>query len=96
MVPWLHRGHRAVAAGHVAPLSLPLRTVALPFMDDLHTALRQHVQLALLEGTGATSPAGRHENDQQGGPASLSAAWNGRATVIAWWSPGCSGSHSGW
>ncbi|MCX4409957.1 MULTISPECIES: IclR family transcriptional regulator [unclassified Streptomyces] len=39
--------------GTLAPLSVPLRTAALPFMDDLHTALRQHVQLAVLEGTEA-------------------------------------------
>ncbi|XVQ09373.1 IclR family transcriptional regulator [Spirillospora sp. CA-255316] len=39
--------------GTLAPLSVPLRTLALPFMQDLHTALRQHVQLAVLEGTEA-------------------------------------------
>ncbi|WP_405622387.1 IclR family transcriptional regulator [Streptomyces sp. NBC_00076] len=46
-------GIRLWQLGTLAPLSLPLRTVALPFMDDLHTALRQHVQLAVLEGTEA-------------------------------------------
>jgi DNA-binding IclR family transcriptional regulator len=36
--------------GTLAPLTEPLRTVALPFMEDLYTALHQHVQLAVLEG----------------------------------------------
>jgi DNA-binding IclR family transcriptional regulator len=36
--------------GTLAPRSLPLRMVALPFMEDLHAALRQHVQLAVLDG----------------------------------------------
>lgn len=40
-------------SGTLAPLSVPLRTAALPFMDDLHTALRQHVQLAVREGAEA-------------------------------------------
>jgi DNA-binding IclR family transcriptional regulator len=48
-------GIRLWQLGTLAPLSLPLRTVALPFMDDLHTALRQHVQLAVLEGTEAVA-----------------------------------------
>lgn len=46
-------GIRLWQLGTLAPLSVPLRTVALPFMDDLHTALHQHVQLAVLEGTEA-------------------------------------------
>ncbi|WP_039940320.1 IclR family transcriptional regulator [Streptomyces himastatinicus] len=46
-------GLRLWQLGTLAPLSVPLRTIALPFMDDLHTALRQHVQLAVLEGTEA-------------------------------------------
>ncbi|MCX5085729.1 IclR family transcriptional regulator [Streptomyces sp. NBC_00401] len=46
-------GIRLWQLGTLAPLSVPLRTVALPFMDDLHAALRQHVQLAILEGTSA-------------------------------------------
>jgi DNA-binding IclR family transcriptional regulator len=36
--------------GTLAPLTEPLRTVVLPFMEDLYTALNQHVQLAVLEG----------------------------------------------
>ncbi|WP_425826328.1 IclR family transcriptional regulator [Streptomyces fractus] len=46
-------GIRLWQLGTLAPLSVPLRTVALPYMDDLHAALRQHVQLAVLEGTSA-------------------------------------------
>ena len=46
-------GIRLWQLGTLAPLSVPLRTVALPYMDDLHTALRQHVQLAVLEGAQA-------------------------------------------
>lgn len=36
--------------GTLAPLSMPLRAVALPFMEDLVTALGQHALLAVLEG----------------------------------------------
>ncbi|WP_206641368.1 IclR family transcriptional regulator [Nonomuraea polychroma] len=46
-------GVRMWQLGALAPLAVPLRTVALPFMDDLHTTLRQHVQLAVLEGAEA-------------------------------------------
>ncbi|WP_285313300.1 IclR family transcriptional regulator [Pseudarthrobacter sp. fls2-241-R2A-168] len=43
-------GIRVWELGTLAPRTLPLRTVALPFMEDLHAALQQHVQLAVLEG----------------------------------------------
>lgn len=43
-------GIRLWQLGTLAPLSLPLRTAAQPFMEDLHTALREHVQLAIREG----------------------------------------------
>jgi DNA-binding IclR family transcriptional regulator len=43
-------GLRVWELGTLAPRSLPLRTAALPFMEDLHAALRQHVQLAVLDG----------------------------------------------
>jgi DNA-binding IclR family transcriptional regulator len=43
-------GTRLWQLGTLAPLTEPLRTVAQPFMEDLYTALRQHVQLAVLEG----------------------------------------------
>ncbi|WIX79224.1 IclR family transcriptional regulator [Amycolatopsis carbonis] len=43
-------GLRVWELGTLAPLSVPLRTVALPFLEDLHAALHQHVQLAVLDG----------------------------------------------
>ncbi|MEV6903968.1 IclR family transcriptional regulator [Amycolatopsis sp. NPDC051372] len=43
-------GLRLWQLGTLAPLSVPRRTVALPFLEDLHAALHQHVQLAVLEG----------------------------------------------
>src|SRR5918998_2923638 len=43
-------GTRLWQLGTLAPLTEPLRTVVLPFMEDLYTALNQHVQLAVLEG----------------------------------------------
>lgn len=46
-------GIRLWQLGTLAPLSVPLRTVALPVMEDLHTTLREHVQLAVREGTRA-------------------------------------------
>lgn len=46
-------GIRLWELGTLAPVTAPLRTVALPVMGDLHTALRQHVQLAVLDGTEA-------------------------------------------
>jgi DNA-binding IclR family transcriptional regulator len=46
-------GTRLWQLGTLAPLTEPLRTVALPFMEDLYTALHQHVQLAVLEGSEA-------------------------------------------
>ena len=43
-------GTRLWQLGTIAPLAEPLRTVAQPFVEDLYTALHQHVQLAVLEG----------------------------------------------
>lgn len=43
-------GLRVWELGTLAPLSVPLRTAALPFLEDLHAALHQHVQLAVLDG----------------------------------------------
>jgi DNA-binding IclR family transcriptional regulator len=43
-------GTRLWQLGTLAPLTEPLRTVAQPYMEDLYTALHQHVQLAVLEG----------------------------------------------
>jgi DNA-binding IclR family transcriptional regulator len=46
-------GIRLWQLGGLAPLSLPLRTIALPFMEDLRAALDEHVQLAVREGVEA-------------------------------------------
>jgi DNA-binding IclR family transcriptional regulator len=46
-------GTRLWQLGTLAPLTEPLRTVAQPFMEDLYTALHQHVQLAVLDGNEA-------------------------------------------
>ncbi|MBB5957348.1 DNA-binding IclR family transcriptional regulator [Saccharothrix tamanrassetensis] len=46
-------GLRLWQLGTLAPLTESLRTSAQPFMEDLYTALRQHVQLAVREGAEA-------------------------------------------
>lgn len=46
-------GLRLWQLGTLAPLTESLRTMAQPYMEDLYTALRQHVQLAVLQGTEA-------------------------------------------
>lgn len=43
-------GLRLWQLGTLAPGTESLRSVAQPFMEDLYSALRQHVQLAVLEG----------------------------------------------
>jgi DNA-binding IclR family transcriptional regulator len=43
-------GLRLWQLGTLAPLTESLRTLAQPFMEDLYTALQQHVQIAVLEG----------------------------------------------
>ncbi|GAA4558912.1 IclR family transcriptional regulator [Pseudonocardia xishanensis] len=43
-------GLRLWQLGTLAPLTESLRTMARPFMEDLYTALNQHVQLAIVEG----------------------------------------------
>lgn len=43
-------GLRLWQLGTLAPLTESLRSLAQPFMEDLHSALQQHVQLAVLEG----------------------------------------------
>jgi DNA-binding IclR family transcriptional regulator len=43
-------GIRLWQLGTLAPLTESLRTMAQPFLEDLYTALHQHVQLAVLEG----------------------------------------------
>lgn len=46
-------GIRLWQLGTLAPLTESLRTMAQPFMEDLYTALHQHVQLAVPEGNEA-------------------------------------------
>jgi DNA-binding IclR family transcriptional regulator len=46
-------GLRLWQLGTLAPLTESLRSMAQPFMEDLYSALNQHVQLAVLEGTEA-------------------------------------------
>lgn len=46
-------GLRLWELGTLNPRGLPLRVRAMPFMEDLHAATRQHVQLAVLDGAGA-------------------------------------------
>ncbi|HSF26174.1 MAG TPA: IclR family transcriptional regulator [Actinomycetes bacterium] len=43
-------GLRLWQLGTLAPFTESLRTTARPYMEDLYGALRQHVQLAILEG----------------------------------------------
>lgn len=43
-------GLRLWQLGTLAPRTESLRSLAQPFMEDLYSALRQHVQLAVLEG----------------------------------------------
>lgn len=43
-------GLRLWRLGTLAPRAEVLRNAAQPFVEDLHTALRQHVQLAVLQG----------------------------------------------
>jgi DNA-binding IclR family transcriptional regulator len=43
-------GLRLWQLGTLAPRTESLRTLAQPFLEDLYTALHQHVQLAVLEG----------------------------------------------
>jgi DNA-binding IclR family transcriptional regulator len=43
-------GVRLWQLGTLAPLTESLRTLAQPFMEDLYTALHQHVQLAVRDG----------------------------------------------
>lgn len=46
-------GLRLWELGVLNPRGLPLRVRAMPVMEDLHAATRQHVQLAVLDGTDA-------------------------------------------
>lgn len=46
-------GLRMWELGALSQRGLPLRAVAMPFMNDLYEATRQHVQLAVLDGDAA-------------------------------------------
>lgn len=46
-------GLRLWQLGTLAPLTESLRSLAQPFIEDLYTALHQHVQLAVLDGNEA-------------------------------------------
>ncbi|WP_221934795.1 IclR family transcriptional regulator [Georgenia yuyongxinii] len=59
-------GIRLWELGTLAPLSVPLRTVAQPFMEDLYTALHEHVQLAVREGNEAVVVERLSANDAVG------------------------------
>jgi DNA-binding IclR family transcriptional regulator len=100
-------GTRLWQLGTLAPLTEPLRTVALPFMEDLHTALQQHVQLAVLEGREAvivermsTPDAVGLVSGVGGGCRCTARRWerccSPTLTVrcsMPWWSAGSTGSH---
>lgn len=66
-------GLRLWQLGTLAPRTESLRSVAQPFMEDLYSALRQHVQLAVLEGQEAviierlSAPAAMEIVSQVGG-----------------------------
>ncbi|TMR01244.1 IclR family transcriptional regulator [Actinomadura soli] len=66
-------GLRLWQLGTLAPLTESLRSKAQPFMEDLYTALHQHVQLAVLEGTEAviierlSAPQAQHLVSHVGG-----------------------------
>ncbi|MEU4227807.1 IclR family transcriptional regulator [Nonomuraea sp. NPDC026600] len=46
-------GLRLWELGALNPRALPLRVLAMPVMEDLHAATRQHVQLTVLQGSEA-------------------------------------------
>jgi DNA-binding IclR family transcriptional regulator len=46
----VHIGMRLWEIASVAPRAIRLREAAMPFMEDLHAATRQHTQLYVLEG----------------------------------------------
>ncbi|MFI0481411.1 IclR family transcriptional regulator [Actinomadura sp. 9N215] len=66
-------GLRLWQLGTLAPLTESLRSQAQPFMEDLYTALHQHVQLAVLEGSEAviierlSAPRAQHLVSHVGG-----------------------------
>jgi DNA-binding IclR family transcriptional regulator len=59
-------GLRLWELGTLAPRALSLRAAAAPFMEDLYEATRQHVQLAILDGTEAVIVERRSASDAVG------------------------------
>jgi DNA-binding IclR family transcriptional regulator len=56
-------GLRLWEVGSLAPRALALREVAMPYMDDLYEATRQHVLLAVLDGDAALLVERRSSRD---------------------------------
>ena len=56
-------GLRLWELGALTPRALSLRAAATPFMEDLYHATRQHVQLAILDGTEAVIVERRSASD---------------------------------
>ncbi|GAB3033373.1 IclR family transcriptional regulator [Parafrigoribacterium mesophilum] len=59
-------GLRLWELGTLAPRALSLQAAAAPFMEDLYEATRQHVQLAILDGTEAVVVERRSAADAVG------------------------------
>jgi DNA-binding IclR family transcriptional regulator len=59
-------GLRLWELGTLTPRALSLRAAAAPFMEDLYQATRQHVQLAILDGTEAVIVERRSASDAVG------------------------------
>lgn len=59
-------GLRLWELGTLTPRALSLRAAAAPFMEDLYEATRQHVQLAILDGTEAVIVERRSASDAVG------------------------------
>ncbi|GAA4228375.1 IclR family transcriptional regulator [Actinomadura meridiana] len=80
-------GLRLWQLGTLAPLTESLRTKAQPFMEDLYTALHQHVQLAVLEGEEAviierlSAPRAQHLVSQVGGHLPLHCSGVGKVVL---------------
>jgi DNA-binding IclR family transcriptional regulator len=80
-------GLRLWQLGTLAPLTESLRTKAQPFMEDLYTALHQHVQLAVLDGSEAviierlSAPQAQHLVSQVGGRLPLHCSGVGKVVL---------------
>jgi DNA-binding IclR family transcriptional regulator len=80
-------GLRLWQLGTLAPLTESLRTMAQPFIEDLYSALNQHVQLAVLEGNEAviiqrvSAPKAVHLVSQVGGRLPLHSSGVGKVLL---------------